>query len=206
MSSINFPRPLGYRENNINRINERIDALLADYAKILVVRVDFYIRKDHILDIDHAFMVRALAQLRNNMRYNQLFNGCITYMAKLEHTHDRGWHYHMAFIFNGHARQSDYYLAEQIGQYWATTITGMLGHSHSCHTTAYTHHGIGMVDYHDEEKIACLKQALAYLAKYDVNSVQGIYLDASGKNIRTFFMSQYQPKVTEMGRPRLMKY
>ncbi len=66
MSSINFQRPLGYRTKNLNKINERIDALLADYAKILVIRVDFYIRKNHILDIDHSFMVRALTRLRNN--------------------------------------------------------------------------------------------------------------------------------------------
>ncbi len=203
MSYINTHHYLGYRTNNLNRINERIDALLADYAKILVIRVDFYIRKDHILDIDHAFMVRVLTKLRNNMRNNQLFNDYITYIAKLEYTPDRGWHYHMAFIFNGHTKRSDYYLAKQIGDYWTTTITGMLGNSHSCHTTTYTYHGIGMVDYHDEDKIACLKHALAYLTKHDATGVSGGYQDASGKTMRTFSMSQYKPRLKGFGRPRL---
>ncbi len=197
--------PLGYRANSLARVSQRIDDLLVDYARILAIRVDFYIRKDHVLDVDHTFMVKALAQLRNNMRHNQLFNDCITYIAKLEYTPDRGWHYHMAFIFNGHTKLGDYHLAEQIGQYWTTTITGMLGHSHSCHTTAYTHHGIGMVDYHDQEKIAYLKGALAYLTKHDAIGVSGGYRDARGKTLRTFFMSQYQPRLDSWGRPRLYK-
>ncbi len=202
MPNNNTQRPLGYRTNNLNKINERIDTLLADHAKILVIRVDFYIRKDYILDIDHAFMVRALTRLRNNMRYNQLFNDCITYIAKLEYTSDRGWHYHMAFIFNGHIKQGDYYLAKKIGDYWTTTITGKLGHSHSCHMRAYVRHGIGMVDYHDQKKIAYLKGALDYLTKHDATGVSGGYQDASGKTMRTFFMSQYQPKPKGLGRPR----
>ena len=71
-------RLYGYNQNNLDMIDQRIDELLQNYAKILVVRVDFYIREEYTLDITDRFMIEAWKRLRNNMRFNQLFAHCIT--------------------------------------------------------------------------------------------------------------------------------
>ena len=195
-------QPYGYNPNSLYRIFNRIDQLLQDHAKILVIRVDFYIRKDFILDISDRFMIEAWQRLRNNMRSNQLFDHCMTQMAKLEYTPDRGWHFHTAFFFNGHYHQSEYGLGKTIQTYWEGTIAKMVGHGHVTSGQDHIVHGTGMVHYSEADKINNVKYALAYLAKNDCNQANKAFTDAIGKNIRTFFISQYQPKCGLSGRPR----
>ena len=195
-------RLYGYNQNNLDMIDQRIDELLQNYAKILVVRVDFYIREEYTLDITDRFMIEAWQRLRNNMRFNQLFAHCITSMAKLEYTPARGWHFHTAFIFNGQHHQSEYGLGKAIQAYWENTLAGMVGHGHLTSGQDYSINGTGMVHYRDVEKIFNVKYALAYLAKIDFYQLNKIFTDATGKNIRTFFISQYKPKQGLRGRPR----
>ena len=78
----------------------------------------------------------------------------------------------------------------------------MVGHGHVTSGQDHIVHGTGMVHYSDVEKIFNVKYALAYLAKIDSYQLNKIFTDATGKNIRTFFISQYQPKCGLSGRPR----
>ena len=78
----------------------------------------------------------------------------------------------------------------------------MVGHAHLSSGQDYSINGTGMVHYRDVEKIFNVKYALAYLAKIDFYQLNKIFTDTTGKNIRTFFISQNQPKQGLRGRPR----
>ena len=117
---------------------------------------------------------------------------------------DISWHYHVIFFFNGQLVQRDCWLSQQIGNYWNTVITRGIGvyYSVNLHHEDYRFNGIGMIEHQDVQKIAYLKLTAQYLTKIDDN-IQGIYLTHDGsRTIRTFFMSEYQPKQKNKGRPR----
>lgn len=196
-------REYGYNHHNQNKINQRIDDILTDYAKILVVRVDLYIRKAHNQVISRSFMVNALKQVRNNMRFNKALSlGYIGYIAKLEHTEQRGWHYHMALIYDGSVRHKEYGIAKQWLGYWQAVITKYVGSGNIACGEDYAINGTGMVHYSDAGKIAAVKYALSYLAKNDFNAVNKVFVNGLGRNQKSFFMSEYRPKRSARGRPR----
>ena len=84
-----------YNRSNQERLHHFIDQLFNDYSKLLVVRLDFYIGNEYAEIKTYEYMNEAFIRLRNNLRFNQLFNHYITYAAKLEYGVDRRWHYHV---------------------------------------------------------------------------------------------------------------
>ena len=193
-----------YNQQNLFNLHNRIDCLVNDYSKLLVIRIDFGIQKYMGMEVHSSFMKEAFTRLRNNMRNQKLFNHLVSYVAKLEYTPDKSWHYHVIFFFNGQLVQRDCWLSQQIGNYWNTVITRGIGvyYSANLHHEDYRFNGIGMIEHQDTQKINHLKLTAQYLTKIDDN-IQGIHLSNDGsRTIRTFFMSEYQPKQKNKGRPR----
>ena len=193
-----------YNQQNLFNLHNRIDCLVNDYSKLLVIRIDFGIQQDMGMEVHSSFMKEAFTRLRNNMRNQPLFNHLVSYVAKLEYAPDKSWHYHVIFFFNGQLVQRDCWLSQQIGNYWNTVITRGIGvyYSANLHHEDYLFNGIGMIEHQDTQKINHLKLTAQYLTKIDDN-IQGIHLTNDGsRTIRTFFMSEYQPKQKNKGRPR----
>ena len=117
-------------------------------------------------------MNAAFAQLRNNMRFNRLFEHYITYAAKLEYGVDRRWHYHVVFFYDGQKVKNDYLLAQALGKYWVDTITRGLGSYYSANMNSdkYKAFALGMIDYSELGRIENLKVVLDYLVKEEVVS------------------------------------
>src|SRR5699024_1341533 len=115
-ATFNFTLP----SNNPNQRRQAalIDDLFQLYSKLLFIRVDFYLRKEHDNVNNYHNLNNAFTRLRNNMRFNSLFDHYITYCAKLEYGPQRGWHFHVLFFFDGQKVQNDYLLAQAIGEYW----------------------------------------------------------------------------------------
>lgn len=203
MNLCNLPkRKFGYDERNLKRIDKLVDDIFDDYSKVLVVRVDFYLGKDYIEDFDNVFMTKALERFRNNMRSNSVFNGFIAYIAKLEYTKDRGWHFHTAFFFNGNERRNEYRVAHDIYDYWCDVITPTVGEGHISFGSNFPRNGTDLAKYDDLDKINDIKYALSYLAKNDENRINKRFTYASGRGIRYFFMSEYRKKESKRGRRR----
>ena len=188
---------------NLNRLHERIDDLLADYSKLLTIRLDLYIKDEYMHQMSNVYMTAYLAKFRDNMRRNSMFNHLLSYAWKLEYGIDRKWHLHILFLFDGQYVLQDQYLSMQIGRYWNDVITHGMGTFHSCNKKQgkYEENGIGMTEYHDVDKRNYLKKASSYLTKLEA-PIHGCF-DAAGKAIRSFGMSQYQPKNVNAGRPRM---
>lgn len=192
-----------YNQDNLTNTHLMIDQLFQQYSKLLIIRLDLSFQYDlaHTMSRENALWY--FQKLRNNMRFNQLFNHFITYLAKLEYGQDKGWHFHVCFIFNGQQVKNDQYLTLNIGEYWRNTIVGQnLGLYFSCNHRKYDNSGIGMIDYRNIDKIQIFKDIIAYLCKIDettLNQFQGL-----SETPRTFFRGQL-PAISEtkLGRPRM---
>ena len=191
--------------NNQRRLSTLIDNIFKDYSKLLTVRVDFYLKNDFDEIHTYEYMNQAFERLRNNLRFNRIFEHYITYAAKLEYGEDRKWHYHVLFFFDGQYVKNDYLLAKAIGEYWVSTITQYTGAYHSPNMNVSNYHtfAMGMIQYHEAQKIENLKAAGSYLAKETVLSPNEPMFDAAGKRYRSYRQGEYKPKNSLSGRPRL---
>lgn len=203
ISPITINAPINVQ--NQRRQEALIDALFRDYSKLLVLRVDLYWKKEYADVISYENMNEAFTRLRNNMRYNSLFEHHITYCAKLEYGPKRGWHYHVLFFFYGQCVRNDYLLAQRVGEYWSKIITHGMGDyfSPNMNTGNYQTVAVGMIEYYESSRIADLKAAASYLVKETVLSDNVQMLDASGKVYRSYRQGQYSPSNSRAGRPRL---
>lgn len=178
-----------------------IDNLLSNtygYSRILVVRLDLYL-PPHISNPNILSLL--FTKLRNNSRHNSLFSTQIGYIKKLEYGQDRGWHLHVIFFFDGHQSCHDKILASEIGKYWNEVISEYTGTSYFSPNlkanNSYKYDGIGIIDYHDLQKIDDLKN---YVVKYlcKVSPLPDGY-----KGVRQFSTSEFNPPTTNRGRPRM---
>ena len=197
---------------SVNRYNQRrlhglINQLFNAYSKLLVVRVDFYLKSEYAEINTHEYMNQAFTRLRNNLRFNRLFEHYITYAAKLEYGQDRKWHYHVLFFFNGQKVKNDYLLAQAIGRYWTETITRDLGdyYSANMNKNMYKWVGVGMIEHQDVDKRMALMMSADYLVK-DHSGTQPVMRDAVGKSYRSYRQGLYKPRVTGLGRPRAYRF
>ena len=190
--------------HNQQRQAALIDTLFNDYSRLLLIRLDLYWRK-HCSDvISYQNMNDAFDRLRNNMRFNSLFEHHITYCAKVEYGIERGWHFHVLFFFDGQRVRNDYLLAKAIGEYWSTVITRDLGDYYSANMNSdqYQNYAMGAINYHEKDRITNAKAAACYLAKDTVLHPDVPMLDAAGKRYRAYRQGQYKPSKSKMGRPR----
>ncbi len=200
------------RRLSVNRFNQRrlhilINQLFNDYSKLLVVRVDFYLKSEYAEINTYDYMNQAFTRLRNNLRFNRLFEHYITYAAKLEYGQDRKWHYHVLFFFNGQKIKNDYLLALAIGRYWTETIVRGLGDFYSANMNKgrYRWVGVGMIEYHDIHKRMALMMCADYLVKDDSGTQLAIH-DVASKTYRSYRQGLYKPRVTGLGRPREYRF
>lgn len=200
-STINLNYPVDIR--NQSRLHQLIDNIFMDFSKVLTVRLDFYIQKEYEEFNNYLYMNDCFTRLRNNSRFNSLFEYCITYIASLEHGQDRKWHYHVLFFFDGQQLKSDYQLAKEIGEYWVNVITRGIGayNSPNLNKGRYRTFALGNIGYNDAEAIANLKAVSDYLVKAE-KGLQHLPDSELGKNYRTYRQGQYKPKLSNLGRPR----
>lgn len=155
---------------NSTSVHDYINKLFRLHSKLLVVRVDVHYG-DEIKDtitIEEAIDDRDTYLRAVKRRYRNLLG----YVWKLEYGVTRGYHYHMAFIFNGNKVQGDVSLGRQLGEGWKSLSREPRTY-YNCNADrdkyeAWGTYGIGMVRCDDSEKRhLLLHNALSYLLKFD---------------------------------------
>lgn len=186
-----------------NTLHTLIDNLFLDYSKLLVIRIDLYLKQDISCFDDPNYIKQSFKRMRNNMRHHSVFKNYLAYAAKLEYKPQRGWHYHVLFFFDGQTCHHDIHLAQQIGEYWNTVINPEFGSFYSGNMSKgrYKICPLGIISHADRQSIRNLKAIADYLCKDERSQIVG-YVDASGKQIRTFQCSLYRPQCNHLGRPR----
>ncbi|HBL6727285.1 YagK/YfjJ domain-containing protein [Serratia liquefaciens] len=154
---------------NTHSSERYISRLFERYAKLLVVRIDLsygVLAKQGIT----AQQARAdRERLFRNIKANRLFQHCVGYIWKLEYGHEKRYHYHMFFFFNGSRVREDVTLGRLIGEYWNRKITEGKGCYYNCNANkaCYAMLGIGMVRWNDTALRQGLLRAVSYLTKTD---------------------------------------
>lgn len=151
--------------------NGYLDALFERYARLLVLRIDFGFRTENP-QLPHTVGLldaqEHLSRFLNNKRGKKLYTNLKGYIWRLEYGKEKGYHFHLFFLFDGSKAHKDEYLANEIGADWIKITSGK-GIYHNCnaHKQRYKRLGIGMISHDEEEKRRNLLEVLAYMHKED---------------------------------------
>jgi hypothetical protein len=98
-----------------------------------------------------------------------LFKHLLGYAWCIEFTPGAGYHMHLVFLFNGSKIEKHAWLAQQIGEYWKTSITKGRGYFENCNMKwdeTSPKYGLGIIEETDARKRQNLRQeVLSYLTK-----------------------------------------
>lgn len=189
-------------QQNLKSLKDLFSNLLAIRSAILVVRVDLLYRD--------AFGVEELGSKKTYQQVNMdrrrfiaeiqktYGDGLMGYAWKLEYGVSRGYHYHMAFFFDGARHQQDVKIGMQIGKIWGDQ-TDQHGTFHNCN--AYKHRysicGVGMFKHSDPDISERFDVMASYLAKADFHGK--LILPGRQRSFQTSFCKK---KKGSKGRPR----
>lgn len=184
-----------------------VDALFNHCARLVVLRIDLFYKKQHAESRTVADITKDLNHLIENKRGNpSLFGFMNGYIAKLEYGFDKGMHWHVLFFFDGSKRNnaSHIHLAESIGEYWINTVTKGYGDYWNVNANADNYDrkgtlGIGAINYDDIDLRDNLKyRVIKYLCKME-QFIKPIF----GPKVKLFRRGNY-PKMPDNkpGRPR----
>lgn len=143
-----------------------VRAILNQYSRTVVVRVDLHYRDEfaHLIRIDD--LVSDLKTLIRAKERNEIFKHEIGYAWSIEQGEDRGFHIHCAFFFNSSHVYSDWHKAQTIGELWVQ-ITAGRGYTHNCNANKkkYVRVGVGTIKRDDEQACDNVVSTLLYLTK-----------------------------------------
>ncbi|BBB66549.1 hypothetical protein UNDYM_2296 [Undibacterium sp. YM2] len=97
-----------------------------------------------------------------------LFKELVGYVWSIECGHVAGYHLHVMLFFNGAKVQKHQFLAQEIGQYWADSITQGRGYFENCNLNEKKYGddwAMGEVNYWDSAKREKLRYTMQYFCK-----------------------------------------
>lgn len=185
-----------------------VDALFDETARLVVLRIDLYYKKQYTSSMTVADIRKDLDHLLENKRcHPSLFGSMKGYIAKLEYGVDKGMHWHVLFFLDGSERRtaSHIHFTEEIGDYWNDMITKGLGDYWNVNANAKTYdklgrRGVGVINWHDADLIRNLKEfVIEYLCKMDQFIKPNF-----GPKVRLFRRGNFPKKpAKKLGRPRM---
>lgn len=146
-----------------------IDKLFDNHAKLLLVRIDVGYGNEikALVTYDGAKVHRDQLIKYVRLHYPDL----VGYVWKLEFTPQKGYHYHLLFLFNGNQVRADILIARHIGDYWVNEITQKGGTYFNCNQNKKNYRdklGIGMIKRHDKQLRLNMLNVINYLVKTDL--------------------------------------
>ena len=179
-----------YNESlNQYRLFNRLDLLISKYSAILVVRVDF----GYQCKVPLNQVISDYERFKKKLTYTQYGKEKLLFVWALEQGESKGFHYHIAILFDGSSRYGAYKIASDLGEIWKEVTQGN-GIYFNCHDRAYLAEferrgktGIGMIYSNFQPQVDNMKATLGYLAQPDKG--QHLRVKTSPK-MRTFGMSQ----------------
>ncbi|CAA0202608.1 YagK/YfjJ domain-containing protein [Acinetobacter baumannii] len=196
---------------NKNACIELFNHLIAKFARVLVVRVDFSLKRDMETILKHAstmefpysrndlvYIKKCMRKFKNNWRSNKLLNDIQGYIFQYEYSHATGFHIHAYFFFDGNKHREDITIAKYISDYWKN-ITKNQGSTYICNLDKenYKYCAIGMIHYANKEKQAFLFQTFEYICKADQ-----FFIFSELKNSKRFQRSELPEPKASSGRSR----
>lgn len=174
---------------NSNKLDDRLSELLDSYSALLVVRVDLaYTANPDIEQVDHD-----LEKLRKRINRSEYGKDILLLVWALEQGERKGYHCHVAIVFDERKRTSAWRIAKAIGGLWEDVTAGD-GSYFNCHDRRYLKQyeerdivGIGVIYSNVPYQADKMRSTLSYLAQPE--KLQYLRVKTSSR-MRTFGMSQ----------------
>lgn len=174
---------------NANKLEDRLCELQRDYSALLVVRVDLaYTVNPNIEQVDHD-----LEKLRKRINRSEYGKDILLLVWALEQGERKGYHCHVAIVFDERKRTSAWRIAKAMGELWEDVTAGD-GSYFNCHDRRYLKQyeerdivGIGVIYSNVPYQADKMRSTLSYLAQPE--KLQYLRVKTSSR-MRTFGMSQ----------------
>lgn len=190
-------------------------ALLQKHSKLLVIRMDFALKRDpqtlhknaftiHEIHSHHdlAYIKRSIKKLLNNQRHNLFMRSIVGYILRFEYSIRTGFHVHAYLFADANKHREDINIALGISKLWNEVITQGQGSTFICNMNknTYRYCALGTIHYSDLDKQQFLFKTFEYICKTDQ-----IFTFTNMKGARRFQISAL-PKERENKRGRPRKY
>lgn len=188
---LNELRQYRYNERlNAAKLDKRLEGILKSYSAVLVVRVDLaYVVSPDIEQVDNDLEI-----LRRKIKRSEYGKDVLLLVWALEHGEKKGYHCHIALIFNERKRTSAWNIAKAVGELWED-VTRDEGSYFNCHDRRYLKQyeeqgtlGVGIIYSEVDYQVRRMRSTLSYLARPEKE--QFLRVKTTGK-MRTFGMSQH---------------
>lgn len=171
-------------ERNIARCCQYLAAQFERRSQLLILRIDLYFRpqyidwgRSHEADAHYSRFLRAL-------REDRIVSDVLGYIGKREDGIDRGIHYHVLIVLDGHKHRDAANLTRIVGEDWVARcgkarypedgdqgaeVVEDRASYFNCYARAdeYRYNGLGLIRPTDTDKLRGLRCAVEYLCKED---------------------------------------
>ncbi|MBO1281710.1 MULTISPECIES: YagK/YfjJ domain-containing protein [Acinetobacter calcoaceticus/baumannii complex] len=174
---------------NAAKLDNRLKEILKSYSAVLVVRVDLaYVVSPDIEQVDND-----LEMLRRKIKRSEYGMDVLLLVWALEQGAKKGYHCHVALIFNERKRTSAWSIAKAVGELWED-VTRDEGSYFNCHDRRYLKQyeeldtvGIGIIYSKVDYQVRRMRSTLSYLAQPEKEQYLRV---KTSRRMRTFGMSQ----------------
>ncbi|MFX5645660.1 inovirus-type Gp2 protein [Acinetobacter baumannii] len=173
---------------NAAKLDNRLKEILKSYSAVLVVRVDLaYVVSPDIEQVDNDLEI-----LRRKIKRSE-YGDVLLLVWALEQGEKKGYHCHIALIFNERKRTSAWSIAKAVGELWED-VTDDEGSYFNCHDRRYLKQyeeldtvGIGIIYSEVDYQVRKMCSTLSYLARPEKEQYLRVKIT---RKMRTFGMSQ----------------
>ena len=187
-----------YQEaQNKRELQHYVSSLINHYSRLLFIRIDLKYAKEtsHHVTIedfnDHMGKLRDLIGNKKTCFEHRQGSAWALEQGSIE----GGLHCHLLLMYDGSQRQSDWYLAKEVGEKWKA-ITGGLGEYYSYHDKETKQRyerngklGIGMIHQNNPTEVENALRTALYLTKPEKTEQ---YLKLKVPGMRTFGHGQFR--------------
>ncbi|EPF6050101.1 YagK/YfjJ domain-containing protein [Acinetobacter baumannii] len=174
---------------NAAKLDNRLREILKSYSAVLVVRVDLaYAVSPDVEQVDNDLEI-----LRRKIKRSEYGKDVLLLVWALEQGEKKGYHCHIALIFNERKRTSAWNIAKAVGELWKD-VTGDDGSYFNCHDRTYLKQyeeqgalGVGIIYSEVDYQVRKMCSTLSYLARPEKEQYLRV---KTTRKMRTFGMSQ----------------
>lgn len=169
------------------------------HSRLLVLRVDLYIRPTHHTMADVRLAERCLERFLRDLDDGRIIPDMLRRICKRECGFDRGMHYHLLVALDGHKHQSARHLSKLLGEKWLKKCGPLRASYFNCYVRRhqYKYNALGSVHISNWRMLMGIREAIKYMVKGD-----GYVMTGHKRNLMRGNMKKQSGSKSKRGAPR----
>lgn len=169
------------------------------HTRLLVLRVDLYIRPTHHTMADVRLAERCLERYLRDLDEGRIVPDMLRRICKRECGFDRGMHYHLLVALDGHKHQSARHLSKLLGEKWLKKCGPLRASYFNCYVRRhqYKYNALGSVHIRNWRMLMGIREAIKYMVKGD-----GYVMTGHKRNLMRGNMKKQSGSKPKRGAPR----